>query len=95
MARRARCGGRTASSVRQADRRACSGMPLIVVSMLVGRSDEQKRRLVDRLTQVMEEVAGADGQNVNVIIHEVRPEDWGLGGVPLSEPRSRPSPDRR
>lgn len=62
-------------------------MPVIHVSMLVGRSEEQKRRLVRGLTEVMEEVAGADGARVNVIIQEVKPEDWGLNGVPLSDAR--------
>lgn len=62
-------------------------MPVIHVSMLAGRSEEQKRRLVRRLTEVMEEIAGADGARVNVIIQEVRPEDWGLGGIPLSDAR--------
>jgi 4-oxalocrotonate tautomerase len=60
-------------------------MPILNVTMLTGRNREQKRRLIAELTTVMVEVAGARREEIAVVLHEVAPDHWGRGGVPLSE----------
>ena len=60
-------------------------MPLIQVHLLKGRTDQQKRRLIRELTNVMVDVLGSDPVRVNVVVNEVDAENWGRGGVPLSD----------
>jgi 4-oxalocrotonate tautomerase len=60
-------------------------MPLIQVYLLKGRTGQQKRRLIRELTDVMVDVLGSRPERVNVVVHEVDADNWGLGGVPLSD----------
>ena len=56
-------------------------MPVVTVEMWPGRTVEQKRRLVEAITQAMVEHAGAKPTNLHVIIHDVALENWGHAGV--------------
>ena len=56
-------------------------MPLIQVTMLEGRSSETKAALILRLTDAAVEVTGAPRETVRVILQEVPPAHWGVGGV--------------
>ena len=58
-------------------------MPFISVRMLEGRDQEQKKKLVKSITDVMETVCGADPQHVHVVIEEVPKDNWARGGVDL------------
>ncbi len=60
-------------------------MPLIQVYLLKGRTGQQKRRLIRELTDVMVDVLGSRPERVNVVVHEVDADNWGHGGVPLSD----------
>ena len=60
-------------------------MPMIEVHILEGRSDEQKRQLIERLTDVMVDVCGSKRERVGVTINEVPADNWGRGGVPMSD----------
>jgi 4-oxalocrotonate tautomerase len=64
-------------------------MPLVQVSIRVGRTSEQKRRLVDLITDAMVEAVGARRERVVVVIHEVPPDDWATGGVLLADESER------
>jgi 4-oxalocrotonate tautomerase len=55
-------------------------MPFVTVHLLTGRTTEQKRRLVARITDAMVEEAGARREMVQVRFLEVSKEDWGRGG---------------
>ena len=58
-------------------------MPLIKVTMFPGREPHQKTDLVRRLTETFLEVCGTSGQTAEgvwVILEEVPPEQWGVGG---------------
>ena len=58
-------------------------MPLIRVSMFPGRDADQKAELIRRLTETFVEVCGRPGQtaeSVWVILDEVEPTAWGVGG---------------
>ena len=55
-------------------------MPIIHVEMLQGRTVEQKRELVSELTDTFVRVCGGDTSNVRVLIRDVAPTDWAIGG---------------
>lgn len=57
-------------------------MPFIDVTMIEGRSDEMKERLISRLTEAAVEATGAPIGTVRVILREVPGHHWGIGGKP-------------
>jgi len=58
-------------------------MPLIQVTMLQGRTVEQKRKIAQRITDTMVEEAGARREAIMVAFHEVSKESYASGGVLL------------
>ncbi|MGA9897400.1 MAG: 2-hydroxymuconate tautomerase [Terriglobales bacterium] len=60
-------------------------MPLVQVTMLSGRTVDQKRKLAQRLTDVMVEEAGAKREAVVVTFHEVSKEGYASGGVLVAD----------
>lgn len=59
-------------------------MPFIQVTLLQGRTTEQKHDLIARLTDAVEESLGGDRQRIRVALYEVSSDEWGIGGVPMS-----------
>jgi 4-oxalocrotonate tautomerase len=60
-------------------------MPHIQVTMLKGRTTEQKRKLAKRLTDAMVEEAGATRDAVTVAVVEVEKEDFARGGTLIAD----------
>ena len=60
-------------------------MPIIEVKMLEGRTPEQKTRLSRDLTEVAVRVLEVRPEAVRVIIQEIPPAHWSVGGVSLAE----------
>ena len=58
-------------------------MPLVQVTMLQGRTADQKRKLAQRITDTMVEEAGARREAVVVTFHEVSKESYASGGTLL------------
>jgi 4-oxalocrotonate tautomerase len=56
-------------------------MPVVNVQLWPGRTVEQKRNLVNAITDAMVEHADAKPTNLHVIIQEIPLENWGLAGV--------------
>ena len=61
-------------------------MPFVNVKLIEGVFDaDQKREIVERVTETM---VGIEGENMRevtwVVVEEVRGGDWGIGGKPLS-----------
>lgn len=54
-------------------------MPLITVQILEGRSEAQKRRLMQGLARAAMEALDVSEQSVRVILTEVPPLHWGVG----------------
>ena len=48
--------------------------------MFKGRDRDQKRKMVEALTNAMIETTGAKREAVWVVIQDVDKEDWGFGG---------------
>jgi 4-oxalocrotonate tautomerase len=65
-------------------------MPFIQVSMLTGRTPEQKHDLIRRLTDATAEALGGDPGRIRVVLYEVTGDDWGIGGKPVSQARPQP-----
>ena len=60
-------------------------MPLVQITMLKGRTIEQKRKLVERVTDAMAEEAKTPKDGVVVTIVEVEREDYARGGVLMAD----------
>ena len=60
-------------------------MPELTIEMMEGRTIEQKRELVRRLTDVVVETLKVDPSSVLIVIHENRRHDKAKGGVLFSD----------
>lgn len=60
-------------------------MPVVQVTMLQGRTADQKRKLAARITDAMEQEAGARREAVVVTIVEVSKESYASGGVLMAD----------
>jgi 4-oxalocrotonate tautomerase len=60
-------------------------MPHIQITMLKGRTTEQKRKIVQRVTDVVAEEAKTAREGVIITILEVEREDYGHGGVLMAD----------
>ena len=60
-------------------------MPVIQITLLKGRTIEQKRKLAQRVTDAMVEEAGAKRESVTVTFVEVSREDYASGGVLMAD----------
>jgi len=60
-------------------------MPLVQITMLTGRTADQKRKLAQRITDAMVEEAGARREAIVVAFHEVSTESYASGGVLIAD----------
>ncbi|HEY8346789.1 MAG TPA: 2-hydroxymuconate tautomerase family protein [Symbiobacteriaceae bacterium] len=58
-------------------------MLVLRVTMLEGRTTEQKEALMARLSEAAARHLGAPLEEVRLVIHEVSVGHWGVGGKPL------------
>ena len=63
-------------------------MPTYHIEMFEGRTPEQKKKLVAEITRVTVEVLGGSPDSVDIIISDIKRENWATGGRLWSEPRS-------
>jgi 4-oxalocrotonate tautomerase len=56
--------------------------------MMEGRTIEQKKKLVAEITRVSVDILGGEAGSVDVIITDIKRENWATGGKLWSEPRS-------
>ena len=55
-------------------------MPLVQITMLAGRTADQKRKIAQRITDALVEEAGAKREAIIVAFHEVSRESYASGG---------------
>jgi 4-oxalocrotonate tautomerase len=55
-----------------------------------GVTAEQKRQIVEEITDTLVRVLGKKPEHTHIIIDEVEPENWGFAGMLTSEYRKRP-----
>lgn len=60
-------------------------MPIVTVQMLEGRTEEQKRALVEEVTQAVSKTVNAPVENVTVVIEEMAKNHYATGGVRFSD----------
>ena len=62
-------------------------MPPYHVEMLEGRTLAQKKELVEAITRVSVEVLGGQPDSVDILITDIKRENWATGGKLWTEPR--------
>jgi 4-oxalocrotonate tautomerase len=60
-------------------------MPLVQITMLQGRTAEQKRKIAKRITDAMVEEAGAKREAIVVTFVELSKESYASGGVLMAD----------
>jgi len=60
-------------------------MPLVQISMLPGRTSEQKRALLAEVTEAVVRTCKVSPEQVRVLISEIAAEHWAVGGVSRAE----------
>ena len=56
-------------------------MPFAQIHLIEGRTEEQKRAVIEKVTQALVDAVGAPRENVRVLITDVPKENWGIAGV--------------
>lgn len=68
-------------------------MPFVKIDLLEGRPPELLERLIARVSATVAETLDTPIDRVRVVISEVPPHLWGIGGVPASKiPGRVPAP---
>lgn len=60
-------------------------MPYVTVKMLEGRTDEQKRALVEKVTAAVSETIDAPPEKVFVFLEDLKKSEYAVNGKLLSE----------
>lgn len=62
-------------------------MPTLRVELMEGRTVEQKRALVQALTQAVVNTLGTKPEAVDVLLYDIKRHDWATGGELWSDKR--------
>lgn len=60
-------------------------MPVVVIDLWEGRSDEEKAQVIQGITKVLTDTLGISETAVTVIIHDIPKQNWGRKGRPSSD----------
>lgn len=55
-------------------------MPFVQIYLMEGRSEEQKRAVIQKVTAAIVEAVDAPVENVRVWIHDMPKTNWGIAG---------------
>jgi len=55
-------------------------MPIVRIELLQGRTPKVKNELIARFTDVVVTLLGVDPDQVRVLLYELSPEHWAVGG---------------
>jgi len=58
-------------------------MPVVIIEMWEGRTDEQKEKLIKGVTRAFEEI-GVKPESLQIIIHDIPKRNWGTRGEQAS-----------
>lgn len=56
-------------------------MPIVSITMIEGRSDEQKENMYREVTEAIHRTLGAPRENVRIMLNEVPPRHFAVAGV--------------
>jgi 4-oxalocrotonate tautomerase len=60
-------------------------MPMVQITLLEGRTAEQKRKVAQRITDVLVEEIGTKREGILIAFHEVSKESYSSGGVLMAD----------
>lgn len=60
-------------------------MPMLQVSILEGRTPQQKEELIARLTQTVTETLSVKPESVRILIQEMPKTHWGIAGQSVAK----------
>ncbi|PXW14661.1 2-hydroxymuconate tautomerase [Paraburkholderia caballeronis] len=60
-------------------------MPIARISIMDGRTDEQKAALIAAVTEAIHRSVGAPRENIRVLLDEVPRTQWGIAGKTAHE----------
>ena len=63
-------------------------MPIVRIEMLQGRTPKVKNELISRVTDAIATTLGVDPEQVRVLLYELPPEHWVVGGLTKSTQQS-------
>lgn len=67
-------------------------MPYVNVRIIKdGVTAEQKKQIIEEMTQTLVKVLGKKPEHTHIIIDEVEPENWGFAGMLTTEFRKQSS----
>ncbi|MCB1889192.1 MAG: 4-oxalocrotonate tautomerase family protein [Rhodocyclaceae bacterium] len=55
-------------------------MPLAHIYLMEGRTEDQKRAVIEKVTAALVEALDAPRQNVRVVIQDIPKTNWGIAG---------------
>jgi len=56
-------------------------MPIAQIYLMEGRTEDQKRALIEKVTLAIVEAVDAPKESVRVLLQEMPKEHWGIAGV--------------
>jgi len=56
-------------------------MPFAQIYMLEGRTEDQKRAVIEKVTAALQDAVGAPKEAIRVWIQDVPKQNWGIAGV--------------
>ncbi|HEY7320274.1 MAG TPA: 2-hydroxymuconate tautomerase family protein [Candidatus Binatia bacterium] len=62
-----------------------SNMPVVHIHMYKGRTKEQKKELVRRITEDFEQVVNVKPESLHILFQDIDKEDWGTRGKLASD----------
>lgn len=65
-------------------------MPDVHITWLEGRTVDQKRKVAQRITQVLIEEAGAKSESTHIVFVDVPTTNFASGGVTVADSKAKP-----
>ena len=63
-------------------------MPIVNVKITTGATPAQKAKIIEKMTQVLVDVLNKNPASTHVVIEEIAPDSWGVGGKTVAELRA-------
>ncbi len=61
-------------------------MPIIQITMIAGRSDDQKTAMYAAVTEAVHQTLGTPKESVRIMVYEVPPQHFATAGIAKSGP---------
>jgi 4-oxalocrotonate tautomerase len=65
-------------------------MPDVHISWVEGRTPDQKRKIAQRITQVLVEEAGVKSESTHIVFMDIPASDFAVAGVPFTDRKRTP-----